>query len=74
MGKFDSRSDEGIFLVYSTTSRAFRVYNLRTSSLMESITVVIVDTGSPTPATNEDDNGESLILDIESQSQREAEV
>ena len=74
MSKFDSRSDECIFLGYSTTSRAFRVYNLRTSSLMESINAVIDATGSPTPATNEDDNGESPILDTEPQSQREAEV
>jgi len=36
--------------------------------------VVIDDTGSPTPAINEDDNGESPILDTEPQSQREAEV
>ena len=31
--KFDSKSDEGIFLGYSLNSRAFRVYNLRTSSV-----------------------------------------
>jgi len=74
LGKFDSRSDEGIFLGYSTTSRAFRVYNLQTSSLMESINVVIDDTVSPTPTTNEDDNGESPILDTEPQSQREGKV
>ena len=71
MGKLDSRSDEGIFLGYSTSSKAFRVYNQRTSSLMESINVVIDDTGSPTPATNEDDNGESPILDTEPQNQGE---
>ncbi|KAF7148812.1 hypothetical protein RHSIM_Rhsim03G0246900 [Rhododendron simsii] len=43
LGKFDSRSDEGIFLGYSPNSRAFRVFNLRTSSVIESINVVIDD-------------------------------
>ena len=27
VGKFDSRSDEGIFLGYSSTSKAYQVYN-----------------------------------------------
>ncbi|GKG13076.1 hypothetical protein Tco_0350036, partial [Tanacetum coccineum] len=29
MGKFDGKSDEGYLLGYSTTSKAFRVYNKR---------------------------------------------
>ncbi|XP_075662982.1 putative mitochondrial protein AtMg00820 [Castanea sativa] len=33
MGKFDSRSDEGIFLGYSSTSKAYRVYNKRTKKV-----------------------------------------
>ncbi|CAA7042425.1 unnamed protein product [Microthlaspi erraticum] len=32
LGKFDSRSDEGIFLGYSGNSSAFRVFNLRTQA------------------------------------------
>ena len=30
LGKFDSKSDKGIFLGYSTSSKAYRVYNIRT--------------------------------------------
>nr|GEU41287.1 retrovirus-related Pol polyprotein from transposon TNT 1-94 [Tanacetum cinerariifolium] len=30
LGKFDGKSNEGIFVGYSTTSKAFRVYNIRT--------------------------------------------
>ena len=41
---------------------------------MESINVVIDDTGSPTSATNEEENGEAPILDTKPQSQREVEV
>ena len=41
LGKFDAKSDEGIFLGYSTTSRAYRVFNKRTKTVMESINVKI---------------------------------
>jgi hypothetical protein len=43
LGKFDPKSDEGIFLGYSTNSRSYRVYNIRTEAVMESINVVIDD-------------------------------
>ena len=41
VGKFDSRSDEGIFLGYSSTSKAYRVYNKRTIKVMETVNVDI---------------------------------
>ena len=41
VGKFDSRSDEGIFLGYFFTSKAYRVYNKRTMKVMETMNVVI---------------------------------
>ena len=41
--KFDAKSDEGIFLRYSTTSRAYRIFNKRTKTVMESINVEIDD-------------------------------
>ena len=43
LGKFDAKSDEGIFLEYSTTNRAYGVFNKRTKTIMESINVVIDD-------------------------------
>ena len=43
LGKFDAKSDEGIFLGYSTSSQAYRVYNKRTKTIMESINVKIDD-------------------------------
>ena len=36
-------SDKGYFLRYSSTSRAYRVYNLRTKTVMKSSNVVIND-------------------------------
>ena len=41
VGKFDSRSNEGIFLSYSSISKAYRVYNKRTMKVMETVNVVI---------------------------------
>ena len=41
VGNFDSRSDEGIFLGYSSTSKAYQVYNKRTMKVMETVNVVI---------------------------------
>ena len=41
VGKFDSRSDEGIFLGYSSTSKAYRVYNKRAMKVMETENIVI---------------------------------
>ena len=41
VGKFDSRSDKGIFLGYSSTSKAYRVYNKRTMKVMKTVNVVI---------------------------------
>ncbi|KAG7584165.1 GAG-pre-integrase domain [Arabidopsis suecica] len=43
LGKFDSKSDEGMFLGYSETSTAFRIYNKRTCAIMESVNVVFDD-------------------------------
>jgi len=39
----DPKSDEGIFLRYSTNSRAYRVFKSKTKAVMESINVVIND-------------------------------
>ncbi|CAL8097233.1 unnamed protein product [Prunus armeniaca] len=44
LGKFDARSDVGIFLGYSMNSRAYRVFNSRTKIIMESANVVVNDT------------------------------
>jgi len=41
--KKDPKSDEEIFLGYSTNNRAYRVFNSKTKTVMESINVVIND-------------------------------
>ena len=44
LGKFDAKSDEGIFLGYSLHSKAYRVYNKRTMTIEESIHVAFDET------------------------------
>ena len=41
VGKFDTRSDEGIFLWYSSTNKAYKVLNKRNRKVMETVNVVI---------------------------------
>ena len=57
LDKFDAKSDEGIFLGYSSRSKAYRVFNKRTSSIEESLHVSFdesFDNIAPN-ATNDDD-------------------
>ncbi|GJS15152.1 putative ribonuclease H-like domain-containing protein [Tanacetum coccineum] len=37
LGKFDGKSDDGFFVGYSLTSKAFRVYNIRTRKVDENL-------------------------------------
>ena len=39
VGKFDAKADEGIFLGYSQSSKAYRVYNKRLLTVEESVHV-----------------------------------
>ena len=52
--EMDPKSDEGVFLGYSTNSRAYKVFNSRTKVVMESINVLI------------DDVSEDRVPDVES--------
>ena len=44
LGKFDVKSDVGIFRGYSTTSKAYMIYNQNSQIIQESSNVVINDT------------------------------
>ena len=43
LGKFNCKSDFGLFHGYSNNSRAYRVYNMRTQTIIESTNVVVDD-------------------------------
>ena len=55
ISNFDAKSDEGIFLGYSLNNRAYRVYNKRTQTIMESINVIVDDEGSNSSKIRRDD-------------------
>ena len=40
LGKFDPKSDKAIFLGYSTTSKGYRVYNLKTQTVEISMHII----------------------------------
>ncbi|KAH9767789.1 hypothetical protein KPL71_011399 [Citrus sinensis] len=59
LGKFDPKSDVGIFLGYSNSSKAYRVYNKRTLVVEESMHVTFDETNpSSTEKVVVDDNAE----------------
>ncbi|GJU35381.1 ribonuclease H-like domain-containing protein [Tanacetum coccineum] len=41
LGKFDGKADEGFFVGYSTNSKAFRVFNIRTRIVEENLHLVV---------------------------------
>lgn len=47
LAKFDTKSDEGIFLGYFNISTTYKVYNLQTKTIMESINVKMDDSNVP---------------------------
>ena len=46
LGKFDAKSDVGILLGYSTSSKAFRIFNKRTMVVEESIHVIFYESNN----------------------------
>lgn len=66
LGKFGPKSNEGIFLGYSTNNRAYRVFNTRTETVMESINVVIDDEEVERPRIGEENQLDSVDPSITS--------
>jgi transposase InsO family protein len=60
LGKFDAKADEGIFLGYSTSSKAFRIYNKRRMTIEESVHVTFDETNPKSGVENVDDVAEIL--------------
>ena len=46
LGKFDPRSDEAIFLGYSSHSKSYKVFNKRTLCVEKSVHVLFDETNS----------------------------
>eukprot|EP00253_Pinus_taeda_P007818 PITA_07818 len=67
-GKFDSRVDEGIFLGYSTRSKAYKCYNFRLKKIVESIDVKIDE---DLPEKEIEDHEDDLLIEEEEPKEEE---
>ena len=67
--KFDSKANEGIFLGYSTTSKAYRVFNKRTLVVEESMHIIFDESNSLDPKKDicsvDNDVGELLKINVQ---------
>ncbi|GKA86096.1 retrovirus-related pol polyprotein from transposon TNT 1-94 [Tanacetum coccineum] len=54
LGKFDRKSDKGYLLGYSTTSKAFRVYNKRTKRVEENMHIDFLEDQANVPGSGPD--------------------
>src|SRR5688572_27030399 len=72
IGKFDERSDEAVFLGYSSHSKAYRVYNKKTMCVEEFVHIIFDETNF---MTSEQETGDFKIglanLDDENNTQKE---
>ena len=62
LGKFDPRSDEPIFLGYSSHSKAYKVFNKRTLCVEESVHVLFDETNSVNEHDTQDEEFELGIV------------
>ena len=58
LGKFDAKSDKGIFLGYSSQSKAYKVLNKRTNLVEECVHVVFNENSSEVEGNSEDEQNE----------------
>ena len=80
LGKFDARSDEGIFLGYASTKKAYKCYNIILHKIVESADVIVDDLKTKkvkkqkTTLVNEDEEDEeSVSVQAEEQKNEENE-
>jgi len=71
LGRFDTRSDEAIFLGYSSHSKAYKVFNKRALCVEENVHVLFDETNSLVEIDAQDDDFElglakkNLLLTLE---------
>ncbi|GJX59527.1 putative ribonuclease H-like domain-containing protein [Tanacetum coccineum] len=64
LGKFEGKSDEGFFVGYSLSSKAFRVYNIRTRKVQENLHVGFLENKPMLEG-----NGPKWLFDLDSLTQ-----
>ncbi|KAK1406136.1 hypothetical protein QVD17_41423 [Tagetes erecta] len=61
LGKFESKSDDGFFLGYSSVSKAYRVFNSKTNTVIETINAKFLENSFPSVA-----HGPEWLFDLDS--------
>ncbi|XP_047257487.1 uncharacterized protein LOC124889575 [Capsicum annuum] len=62
--KFDPRSDDGVFVGYSSTIKAYKIYNKRTQCVEKSIHVMFDDASGTTGGSTPDDDNSGNPLNV----------
>jgi len=74
-GKFDEKADNGIFLGYSLSSHAYRVYNKRLMTVEESVHIVFDETNNveqgPMKLSTEEDEQNIFLKNLEYSSENQ---
>jgi len=65
LGKFNPKSDEGVFVGYSSTSKAYIVYNKRTLCIEESVHVIFNESGEMNNIEDKDDLEHEKLMQIQ---------
>jgi hypothetical protein len=80
LGKFDARSDEGIFLGYASNKKAYRCYNIRSHKIIESAYVKVDDLKTirnknqeTIPKNKDEDDDETFGTQLEEVEENEKE-
>ncbi|GJR45057.1 putative ribonuclease H-like domain-containing protein [Tanacetum coccineum] len=68
-GKFDGKSDEGFFVGYSLSSKAFRIYNLRTRVVEENLHIEFLENkpmteGNGSLTSNDGTSQDGMVMPI----------
>lgn len=62
IGKFDSKSDKGVFVGYSISNKPYRVFNKRTFCVKESVHVIYDESGNMKNHGDKDDSDLEKLL------------
>jgi hypothetical protein len=73
MGKFESHVDKGVLVVYSSTRKAYKCYNLRLNKVVEIINVTIDETGRPESKEENESMKQPLEEEVEDEKEEEEE-
>ncbi|KAI0503952.1 hypothetical protein KFK09_014899 [Dendrobium nobile] len=65
LGKFDPKSDEGVFLGYSSVGKSFRMFNKRTLMVEETTHIVFDESDPRKPGVEDDDDVGEITTGVE---------